>query len=119
VFANASLFHVPRAELPRVLGELHATLRPGGVLFTSNPRGDNAEAGRAISTYTFPTSLLVSLYYTLFQIVTPHSPFLLSLLLLLYSLSLSISSLPSSLILIFIYYSHLSIFLHIINLFIP
>jgi len=43
VFANASLFHVPRAELPRVLGELHATLRPGGVLFASNPRGDNSE----------------------------------------------------------------------------
>ena len=43
VFANASLFHVPRAELPRVLGELHATLRPGGVLFASNPRGANQE----------------------------------------------------------------------------
>jgi SAM-dependent methyltransferase len=43
VFANASLFHVPRQELPRVLGELRATLRPGGVLFASNPRGDNSE----------------------------------------------------------------------------
>ena len=43
VFANASLFHVPQSELPRVLSELHATLRPGGVLFASNPRGDNAE----------------------------------------------------------------------------
>ncbi len=43
VFANASLFHVPRAELPRVLRQLHATLRPGGVLFASNPRGDNRE----------------------------------------------------------------------------
>ncbi len=43
VFANASLFHVPRAELPRVLKELHATLKPGGVLFCSNPRGDNRE----------------------------------------------------------------------------
>jgi SAM-dependent methyltransferase len=43
VFANASLFHVPRQELPRVLGELRATLRPGGVLFVSNPRGDNSE----------------------------------------------------------------------------
>lgn len=42
VFANASLFHVPAAELPRVLGQLHATLRPGGALFSSNPRGDNA-----------------------------------------------------------------------------
>jgi SAM-dependent methyltransferase len=30
VFANASLFHVPSHELPRVLRELHATLKPGG-----------------------------------------------------------------------------------------
>jgi len=43
VYANASLFHVPLRELPRVLRELHATLRPGGVLFSSNPRGDNQE----------------------------------------------------------------------------
>ncbi len=43
VFANASLFHVPSQELPRVLGQLHAALRPGGVLFSSNPRGRNEE----------------------------------------------------------------------------
>ena len=43
VFANASLFHVPSAELPRVLGELRDALKPRGVLFTSNPRGDNTE----------------------------------------------------------------------------
>jgi SAM-dependent methyltransferase len=43
VFANASLFHVPGRELPRVLLELHATLKPGGVLFSSNPRGGNEE----------------------------------------------------------------------------
>ena len=43
VFANASLFHVPRQELPRVLGELYASLQPGGVLFSSNPRGANVE----------------------------------------------------------------------------
>ena len=43
VFANASLFHVPRSELPRVLGELYVALRPRGVLFASNPRGDDAE----------------------------------------------------------------------------
>ncbi|MEE3508837.1 MULTISPECIES: class I SAM-dependent methyltransferase [unclassified Pseudomonas] len=43
IFANAVLFHVPRQELPRVLRELHATLKPGGVLFSSNPRGENQE----------------------------------------------------------------------------
>ena len=43
VFANASLFHVASQELPRVLRDLHATLKPGGVLFTSNPRGRNDE----------------------------------------------------------------------------
>jgi SAM-dependent methyltransferase len=43
VFANASLFHVPRSELPRVLGELRVSLKPGGVLFSSNPRGANEE----------------------------------------------------------------------------
>lgn len=43
VFANASLFHVPRAALPAVLAQLCATLTPGGVLFSSNPRGQNQE----------------------------------------------------------------------------
>lgn len=43
IFANASLFHVPSRELPRVLGELGAALKPGGVLFASNPRGNDEE----------------------------------------------------------------------------
>jgi SAM-dependent methyltransferase len=43
VFANASLFHVPCQQLPNVLKELHVTLRPDGVFFASNPRGDNQE----------------------------------------------------------------------------
>jgi SAM-dependent methyltransferase len=43
IFANASLFHVPRQELPRVLRELHAALKPDGVLFSSNPRGNDEE----------------------------------------------------------------------------
>ncbi len=43
VFANAVLFHVPSQELPRVLHQLHATLKPRGVLFSSNPRGRNEE----------------------------------------------------------------------------
>jgi SAM-dependent methyltransferase len=43
VFANASLFHVPGRELPRVLGALRAALKPRGVLFSSNPRGNDEE----------------------------------------------------------------------------
>jgi SAM-dependent methyltransferase len=43
IFANASLFHVPAQELPRVLGELRDALRPGGILFSSNPHGRNEE----------------------------------------------------------------------------
>ncbi len=43
VFANASLFHVPSQELPRVLGDLWDALEEGGVLFSSNPHGPNRE----------------------------------------------------------------------------
>src|SRR3984893_8799329 len=43
IFANASLFHVPSRELPRVLRQLHAALKPRGVLFSSNPHGQNEE----------------------------------------------------------------------------
>lgn len=43
VFANASLFHVPSAALPGVLQRLWAALKPGGVLFSSNPRGQGQE----------------------------------------------------------------------------
>lgn len=40
IFANASLFHVPRQVLPGVLKCCYAALKPGGVLFCSNPRGE-------------------------------------------------------------------------------
>jgi SAM-dependent methyltransferase len=43
IFANAVLFHVPSAALPKVLADLSAALKPGGVLFSSNPRGHNEE----------------------------------------------------------------------------
>jgi len=53
VFANASLFHVPTADIACVLLALHASLKPRGVLFTSNPRGDNREGwhGERYGTY--------------------------------------------------------------------
>ena len=43
IFANASLFHVPSQELARVLRQLWSALKPGGLLFSSNPRGQNQE----------------------------------------------------------------------------
>jgi SAM-dependent methyltransferase len=43
IFANAALFHVPSRALPKVLDDLYAALKPGGVLFSSNPRGHNEE----------------------------------------------------------------------------
>ena len=41
VFANASLFHVLSQELPRVMADLADTLKSRGILFCSNPRGNN------------------------------------------------------------------------------
>ncbi len=43
IFANAALFHVPSSQIARVLADLAAALKPGGVLFCSNPRGANEE----------------------------------------------------------------------------
>mgnify|MGYP006137316183 FL=1 len=41
IFANASLFHIPKQEFVRVLLQLQRALRPGGILFSSNPRGNS------------------------------------------------------------------------------
>jgi SAM-dependent methyltransferase len=58
IFANASLFHVPSQELSRVLGELRDSLKPRGVLFSSNPHGHDEEgwsAARYSCFYDLPT----------------------------------------------------------------
>ena len=58
IYANAALFHVPGQELPRVLGELRAALKTRGVLFSSNPRGNNEEGwneGRYCAYWDLPT----------------------------------------------------------------
>ena len=58
IFANATLFHIPSQELPRVLTQLWETLKADGVLFSSNPRGNDHEGwrdGRYASFYTFET----------------------------------------------------------------
>ena len=60
IFANASLFHVPSQQLPRVLADLYAALKPGGILFLSNPRGnDEGWSGQRYGHYMqFETSRL-------------------------------------------------------------
>lgn len=58
VFANAVLFHIPSQALPRVLREIQTTLKPGGVLFCSNPHGDGSEGwngDRYGAFYDWPT----------------------------------------------------------------
>ena len=58
IFANASLFHIPSQELPRILGQLWDTLKPNGILFSSNPRGHDQEGWqdhRYGSFYAFET----------------------------------------------------------------
>lgn len=39
IFANASIFHVPKDHLAKLFEQLHRALKPGGILFSSNPRG--------------------------------------------------------------------------------
>ena len=39
IFANASLFHIPKENLKNTLSIFHKSLKPRGVLFMSNPRG--------------------------------------------------------------------------------
>ncbi|MEC8380335.1 MAG: class I SAM-dependent methyltransferase [Myxococcota bacterium] len=43
VFANATLFHIPKTSLSTVLEKLHCCLKDNGVVFCSNPRGPDIE----------------------------------------------------------------------------
>ena len=43
IFANASLFHVPKKHLPELICTFHQSLKPNGILFSSNPRGDGED----------------------------------------------------------------------------
>jgi SAM-dependent methyltransferase len=44
VFANASLFHVPKDMINDVLETLFTTIITGGAMFASNPRGNDEES---------------------------------------------------------------------------
>ena len=58
VFANAALFHVPGQELPRVLLELYASLKPRGVLLARTRTATTKKAGMAGATACIMISIL-------------------------------------------------------------
>ena len=52
IFANASLFHIPRSSFLSALKQLHNSLLENGILFCSNPRGDREQFdGRRYGNY--------------------------------------------------------------------
>ena len=63
IFANASFFHVPSAHMPAVLAAFHRSLKPGGHLFMSNPRG----AGEGFNGRSYVTYLELEDYAQLLQ----------------------------------------------------
>lgn len=43
IYANASLFHMPKENLTGLLNSLHCSLNTNGILFSSNPRGNGED----------------------------------------------------------------------------
>lgn len=43
IFANASLFHVPKENLSDLIKKFYNSLTTGGILFSSNPRGNGED----------------------------------------------------------------------------
>ncbi|MFT6388448.1 MAG: SAM-dependent methyltransferase [Cellvibrionaceae bacterium] len=69
IFANASLFHVPTQELPRILSELNGTLKPNGILLSSNPRGNDEQSlqGERFGAYHSPETWTALLQQAQFE----------------------------------------------------
>ncbi|MCY1328778.1 Methyltransferase domain protein [compost metagenome] len=56
IWAEASLLHVPRAELADVLERVHRSLRPGGVLHASFKAGEAEGYDRLGRYYNYPSA---------------------------------------------------------------
>lgn len=63
IFANASLFHVPKINLPEVLAVLQRSLKQNGILFSSNPRGD----GESINGSRYANLMELNEYQTIVE----------------------------------------------------
>lgn len=55
VWANASLLHAPKAELPHILGLIHRALKPGGVFYASFKAGQTEGRDEFDRYYNYPS----------------------------------------------------------------
>lgn len=55
IWANFSLLHAPRADMPRHLAALHAALKPGGLFHIALKAGDSTKRDRLGRQYTYYT----------------------------------------------------------------
>jgi SAM-dependent methyltransferase len=65
VWASACLLHVPRTDLPAVLGRIHAALRPGGLFFASFKAGAGEGRDRFDRYYNYPSTDLLRAAYAI------------------------------------------------------
>lgn len=56
VWANACLLHVPREQLPSIVGRIHAALKPGGVFYASFKAGQAEGRDRFGRYYNYPSA---------------------------------------------------------------
>lgn len=55
VWANASLLHVPKAELPSILSLIHRAMKPGGVFYASFKAGQSEGRDQLDRYYNYPS----------------------------------------------------------------
>lgn len=56
IWANACLLHIPRAELPAVIGRIHAALKAGGVFYASFKAGEAEGRDEFDRYYNYPSA---------------------------------------------------------------
>lgn len=56
VWANACLLHVPRADLPAIIGRIHAALKPGGLFHATFKAGTEEGRDRFGRYYNYPSA---------------------------------------------------------------
>lgn len=63
IWANACLLHIPRAELPAIIGRIHAALRAGGVFYASFKAGEAEGRDEFDRYYNYPSAAWLRALY--------------------------------------------------------